>query len=113
VATSAAILAIAASAQAIVLLTLNLDVSVGSIMGCTAYLTGRLGRHNHPGVTPVATSSSARLRAGLGLINGFPRRYGKVPVAHRHARHMSLYRGFTYIYAPARRSPRAGCRAGC
>ena len=39
VASSAAILAIAACAQAIVLITRNLDVSVGSMMGLVAYLT--------------------------------------------------------------------------
>ena len=32
-------LAIAACAQAVVLITRNLDVSVGSMMGLTAYLT--------------------------------------------------------------------------
>ena len=36
---NAAILAIVAAAQAVVLITRNLDVSVGSIMGFAAYLT--------------------------------------------------------------------------
>ena len=52
VASSASILAIAACAQAIVLFTKNLDVSVGSIMGMVAYLTADYAA-NHPGITPV------------------------------------------------------------
>jgi rhamnose transport system permease protein len=99
VATSAAILAIAACAQGVVLLTRNLDVSVGSIMGCAAYLTADFAA-NHPGVTPVAiVLIPLALGAGLGLINGLLVAYGKVPALIATLGTMSLYRGFTYIYA--------------
>src|SRR5271168_1264148 len=49
IASNAAILSIVAAAQAIVLLTRNVDVSVGSMMGFTAYLTADYAAH-HPGV---------------------------------------------------------------
>ena len=42
IASNAAILSIVAAAQAIVLLTRNVDVSVGSMMGFAAYLTAGL-----------------------------------------------------------------------
>ena len=48
IASNASILAIVAAAQAMVLLTRNLDVSVGSIMGLSAYLTADYAAH-HPG----------------------------------------------------------------
>ena len=99
VASSASILAIAACAQGIVLLTRNLDVSVGSIMGFAGYLTADYAA-NHPGVTPVEiVLISLAIGAGLGLINGLVVAYGKVPALIATLGTMSLYRGLTYIYA--------------
>jgi rhamnose transport system permease protein len=99
VATSAAILSIAACAQGIVLLTRNLDVSVGSIMGFAAYLTADFAA-NHPTVTPLAiVLLPLAIGAALGLANGLLVAYGKVPALIATLGTMSLYRGFTYIYA--------------
>jgi rhamnose transport system permease protein len=99
VASSAAILAIAACAQAVVLITRNLDVSVGSMMGLVAYLTADWAA-NHPAITPLEVALIAlAIGAALGGVNGLLVAYGKAPALVATLGTMSLYRGFTYIYA--------------
>jgi len=99
VASSAAILAIAACAQAVVLITRNLDVSVGSMMGLVAYLTADWAA-NHPAITPLELASiPLAIGAALGAVNGLLVAYGKAPALIATLGTMSLYRGFTYIYA--------------
>jgi rhamnose transport system permease protein len=99
VASSAAILAIAACAQGVVLITRNLDVSVGSMMGLVAYLTADWTA-NHPGISPAEVVAIAVvIGIGLGAINGLLVAYGKVPALIGTLGTMSLYRGLTYIYA--------------
>ena len=58
VTTSVAITAILAAGQTIVILTRNIDLSVGSIVGVTAYVTGEY-LHDHPSLTPVLRSAYA------------------------------------------------------
>src|SRR3954451_6350957 len=69
IASNAAILAIVAAAQAVVLLTRNLDVSVGSIMGLAAYLSADYAAA-HPDVGVELVFIALGLGALLGLING-------------------------------------------
>jgi rhamnose transport system permease protein len=71
VTTSVAITAILAAAQTVVLLTRNVDLSVGSIVGVSAYLTGEvLG--DHPGLSPVlAVGLAIGIGCALGAVNGF------------------------------------------
>ncbi len=95
---NAAILAIVAAAQAIVLLTRNVDVSVGSIMGFTAYLTADYAAR-HPGVGAELVLMALLVGSILGLINGLLVAYGNVSSLIATLATMSLYRGFTYIYA--------------
>lgn len=95
---NAAILAIVAAAQAVVLITRNLDVSVGSMMGFAAYITADYAA-NHPGVGPLLIIMPLAIGAGLGLINGLLVAYGRVSPLIATLGTMSLYRGFTYIYA--------------
>jgi rhamnose transport system permease protein len=99
VASAASILAIAACAQAIVLFTRNLDVSVGSMMGLVAYLTADYAA-NHPAITPVELVLIPLVIGSLlGLINGLLVAFGRVPALIATLGTMSLYRGATYIYA--------------
>jgi rhamnose transport system permease protein len=79
VTTSVAILAILAAGQTIVILTRNIDLSVGSIVGVTAYVTGEY-LHDHPGLTPVlAVGYAVAIGGGLGLLNGVLVAYARVP----------------------------------
>ena len=79
VTTSVAITAILAAGQTIVILTRNIDLSVGSIVGVTAYVTGEF-LHDHPELTPVlAVAYAVAIGAGLGLLNGALVAYARVP----------------------------------
>jgi len=99
VASSAAILAIAACAQGVVLLTRNLDVSVGSMMGFAAYLTADYAAR-HPDIAPwELVLIPLAIGVALGLVNGLLVAYGKVPALIATLGTMSLYRGLTYVYA--------------
>lgn len=98
IASNAAILSIVAAAQAIVLLTRNVDVSVGSMMGFTAYLTADYAAH-HPNVGAELVVIALIIGLGLGAINGLLVAYGRVSSLIATLATMSLYRGFTYMYA--------------
>ncbi len=98
IASNAAILSIVAAAQAIVLLTRNVDVSVGSIMGFTAYLTADYAAR-HPGAGGELVVMALVIGLALGLINGVLVAYARVSSLIATLATMSLFRGFTYIYA--------------
>lgn len=98
IASNAAILSIVAAAQAIVLLTRNVDVSVGSMMGFTAYLTADYASR-HPNVGAELVLLALVIGLGLGMINGLLVAYGRVSSLIATLATMSLYRGFTYMYA--------------
>jgi rhamnose transport system permease protein len=79
VTTSVAITAVLAAGQTLVILTRNIDLSVGSIVGVTAYVTGEY-LHDHPGLAPVlAVGYAVAIGAGLGLINGVLVAFARVP----------------------------------
>ena len=79
VTTSVAITAILAAGQTIVILTRNIDLSVGSIVGVTAYVTGEY-LHDHPDLAPVlAVAYAVAIGGGLGLLNGALVAYARVP----------------------------------
>ena len=71
ISTSVAIIAIIAVGQAIVVLTRNIDLSVGSIVGCVAYFVGGL-LAAYPGIPAVLVPFIAMgIGAGFGAVNGF------------------------------------------
>ena len=79
IATSAAVVLPIAVGQAIVIMTRNIDLSAGSILGVVAYMTGQaLGAM--PGLHPVLAVLLAMGIGGLaGVINGVIVAYGRVP----------------------------------
>lgn len=95
---NAAILSIVAAAQAVVLITRNLDVSVGSIMGFAAYLTADFAAQ-HQGIGPILILMPMIIGGMLGALNGLLVAYGKVSPLIATLGTMSIYRGLTYLYA--------------
>ena len=76
---SAAILVVLAAGQTMVIITRNVDLSVGSVLGLSAYATGTLLVSN-PG-TPVVVAVLAGMAVGAlcGLVNGVVVAVAKVP----------------------------------
>jgi len=94
-----AILLLLATGQAVVIITRNVDLSVGSTLALTAYLTGRLFVDN-PGIPIIAVVAIGMLAgAGLGLINGLLVALGRVPALVITLGTLYIYRGVVLSWA--------------
>jgi rhamnose transport system permease protein len=93
------ILLVLAAGQAVVVITRNVDLSVGSVLGLTAYLTGRLFI-DVPGI-PVVVVVLAGCAAGalLGLLNGLLVSLGRVPALVITLGTLYVYRGAVLTWA--------------
>src|ERR687893_2707574 len=101
VTTSVAITALLAAGQTLVILTRNIDLSVGSIVGVTAYVTGEY-LHSHPDLAPVlAVGYAVAIGAGLGLLNGVLVAYAKVPAIIVTLGTLAIYRTWLINHADA------------
>lgn len=98
-----AILVLLAIGEAVVIITRNVDLSVGSVLGLTAYLTGRLFI-DHPGL-PVVAVFAAGIVVGalLGLVNGFLVAAGRVPALVITLGTLYIYRGIVLSWAGSNR----------
>lgn len=94
VTTSVVIVAVLAAGQTMVILTRNIDLSVGSIVGITAYVTGEY-LADHPDAGPVvAVALAMGIGCLLGLVNGSLVAYGKVPAIVVTLGTMAIYRSW-------------------
>ena len=94
-----ALLLLLAVGQTVVIITRNVDLSVGSILGLTAYLTGKLFV-DYPGI-PIWAVFLAGLAMGalLGLVNGALVAFGKVPALVITLGTLYIYRGIFLSWA--------------
>ncbi|GAB2612054.1 sugar ABC transporter permease [Paractinoplanes abujensis] len=94
-----AILAVMATGQAIVVITRNIDLSVGSVLGISAFTVATMMSTN-PGL-PMIVALLAGLAVGAvaGLVNGVLVRFGKVPALVVTLGTLYIYRGITYSWA--------------
>ncbi len=97
------ILLLLAAGEAVVIITRNVDLSVGSVLGLTAYLTGRLFV-DHRGI-PVLVVVGAGILTGaaLGLVNGVLIGFGKVPALVITLGTLYVYRGAVLTWAGSNR----------
>jgi rhamnose transport system permease protein len=79
IAADVAIIAVVAIGEALVLLTRNYDLSVGSVVGFTAYFTGMAVAGNPDIAPPLAVVLAIGMGATMGAINGVIVAWGKVP----------------------------------
>lgn len=101
IATSVSILAVVAVGQTLVVLTRNIDLSVGSIVGFTAYFVGTQLAQN-AGMSPLAAVLLAVAVGGLmGAVNGVLVAYGRVPAIITTLGTLALYRTFLVSYSNA------------
>jgi len=93
------LLLILATGQTVVIITRNVDLSVGSTLGLSAYLTGRLFVDN-PGLpVPVVFLAGIAFGAVLGLVNGVLVSWGKVPALVITLGTLYIYRGAFLTWA--------------
>jgi rhamnose transport system permease protein len=100
--TSVAITAVLAAGQTIVILTRNIDLSVGSVVGVTAYLTGEYLQSNPDTAPALAVAIAVAIGAGLGLINGVLVAYGRVPSIVVTLGTLAIYRTWLINHAEAK-----------
>jgi rhamnose transport system permease protein len=102
IATSAAVILPIAIGQALVVMTRNVDLSVGSMVGIVAYLVGDF-LSKHQGLDPFSTLLLAlAIGAVCGAINGLLVSYGRVPSIIVTLGTMALFRTFLVEYSDAR-----------
>jgi len=94
-----AILAVMATGQAVVVITRNIDLSVGSVLGISAWAVATM-MSEHQGL-PMIVAILVGLAVGAvaGLLNGVLVRYGKVPALVVTLGTLYIYRGITYQWA--------------
>ncbi|WP_285465237.1 ABC transporter permease [Agromyces sp. NBRC 114283] len=97
------ILVLVAAGQAIVIITRNVDLSVGSVMGLSAYLTGRLFIDVPDLPIPVVVLLAVLFGAFLGLVNGSLVAFARVPAMVITLGTLYAYRGINVMWAGSTR----------
>ena len=102
ISTSAAVVLPIAVGQAIVIMTRNIDLSVGSIMGVVAYITGQT-LSAMPDLHPVLTVLLCMaIGAGFGALNGLLIAFGRVPSIIVTLGTLALFRSFLVEWSDAK-----------
>jgi rhamnose transport system permease protein len=96
------VLLLLAAGQCVVIITRNVDLSVGSVLGLTAYLTGRLFIDTGLPVIAVVLCG-VLVGAALGAVNGLLVGYGKVPALVITLGTLYVYRGAVLSWAGSNR----------
>jgi rhamnose transport system permease protein len=102
ISSSVAIMALIATGQTLVILTRNIDLSVGSVVGFSAFATGSIIT-NHPDLNPLLLLLYAALvGTGFGVINGLLVAYARVASIIVTLATMALFRSFLVEYSNAK-----------
>jgi rhamnose transport system permease protein len=95
---NASIFAILAAGQTLVLVTRNVDLSVGSVLGLSAYFAGDL-LSSHQGLPlPLVFVAGMALGAACGLFNGVLVTWGKVPALVVTLGTLYMFRGLAFLW---------------
>lgn len=92
ISTSVAVIAVVAVGQTLVILTRNIDLSVGSIVGFTAYVVGTVLAANNELPPLLAVAMAIGMGAVMGSVNGALVAYGRVPAIIVTLGTLALYR---------------------
>jgi rhamnose transport system permease protein len=95
---TAAILVIAALAQALVVFTRNLDLSIGSVMAAAGYIPALVYTHTSA-IGPLLIPAAIIIGAVFGLVNGAIVAYGRIPSLVATLGTLSIFRGVVYSLA--------------
>jgi rhamnose transport system permease protein len=102
IAASVAIVAVVAVGQTLVVLTRNIDLSAGSIVGCTAYFVGTQLALNNDLPPATVILLAVGLGALLGLINGVLVAYGGIPAIITTLGTLAIYRSVLVEFSGAK-----------
>jgi len=99
---NASIFAILAAGQTLVIITRNVDLSVGSVLGLSAFLAGDLlsGDQGMPLILVFALGIA--LGAGCGLLNGVLVTWGQVPALVVTLGTLYVFRGLAFLWTDGR-----------
>lgn len=99
---NASILAILAVGQTLVIVTRNIDLSTGSVLGLSAFLAGDL-LQGHPGLAlPLVFLLGIALGAACGLFNGILVTWGQVPALVVTLGTLYAFRGLAFLWTDGR-----------
>jgi rhamnose transport system permease protein len=111
VASLAAVIAVVAVGEAIVIITRNIDLSVEATIGLVAYSVARVLELN--ALDPVAAiAMGLGLGLVLGMVNGVVVAFLKVPSIVATLGTLSIFRGIDYVIAGSHQVPLAGLPPG-
>jgi rhamnose transport system permease protein len=99
---NASIFAILAAGQTLVIVTRNVDLSVGSVLALAAFMTGQT-LADHPGTAiPVVILMAIGLGAACGLLNGVLVTFGRVPALVVTLGTLYMFRGLAFLWTNGR-----------
>jgi rhamnose transport system permease protein len=111
VASLAAVIAVVAVGEAIVIITRNIDLSVEATIGLVAYSVARVLELN--ALDPVAAiAMGLGLGLVLGMVNGVVVAFLRVPAIVATLGTLSIFRGIDYVIAGSHQVPLAGLPPG-
>lgn len=99
IALGTAILAVLAVGQTVVIVTRSIDLSVGSVLGLSAYAAGSFLAANQGAPVVAAVAIGMGLGAVCGLVNAVLVRYGGVPALVVTLGTLYIYRGIAFFWA--------------
>lgn len=94
-----AILAVLAVGQTVVIVTRSIDLSVGSVLGLSAYAAGSVLEASPGTPTVVAVAVGMLVGAACGLVNAVLVRFGGVPALVVTLGTLYIYRGIAFLWA--------------
>jgi len=99
---NASIFAILAAGQTLVIVTRNVDLSVGSVLALAAFMTGQT-LADHPGTAiPIVILMAIGLGAACGLLNGVLVTFGRVPALVVTLGTLYMFRGLAFLWTDGR-----------
>lgn len=107
VTTSVVIVGVLAAAQALVIFSRNIDLSVGSTVGVAAYLTADFLASNNWANPVLAMVIAMAVGAVLGSFNGLVVAYGKVPAIIVTLGTLAIFRTLISLYSGGANVPAA------
>jgi rhamnose transport system permease protein len=99
---NASIFAILAAGQTLVIVTRNVDLSVGSVLGLTAFLAGDLLSGNPDMPLVLVFALGMLMGAACGLLNGVLVTWGQVPALVVTLGTLYAFRGLAFLWTDGR-----------